>query len=105
METDLKRLITSLPVETETGPSGGRYVIRSGDLEAEMTFSRLSPKTIIVDHTGVPDAWRGTGAGNRLAEHAITAAREGGWQIIPLCPFLRALSLKRQDWGDVIRQR
>ena len=91
-------------ISTEDGPKGGRYVYAKDGVEAEMTFSRASPKLIIVDHTGVPDAFRGQGIGARLALHAIEAARAGGWKIIPLCPFLKAQTLRHPEWMDVISQ-
>ncbi len=67
-----------------------------------MTYSRTSPKLIIIDHTGVPDALRGKGVGQALAAHAIAAAREGGWKIIPLCPFFKAQALRHEEWRDVV---
>lgn len=92
-------------VATEDGASGGRYVVRVDGAEAEMTYSRLSPKTIIVDHTSVPEALRGRKIGEMLAEHAVAAARQGGWQIIPLCPFMRAQAKRHPEWADAIRER
>ena len=85
----------------ETG-SGGRYVIERDGATALMTYSRTSPGLIIVDHTEVPDQFRGQGIGARLAEHAIEQARAGGWKIIPLCPFLKAQVARNPDWTDVI---
>ena len=85
----------------ETG-SGGRYATVVDGHEAEMTFSRTSPRLIIVDHTGVPDSLRGRGVGQALAAHAIEAARQGGWKIIPLCPFMRAQAARHPEWSDVI---
>ncbi|MEZ5812973.1 MAG: GNAT family N-acetyltransferase [Rhizobiaceae bacterium] len=92
-----------MKIREETGPSGGRYVVEVDGHEAEMTYSRLSPQTIIIDHTGVPDALRGKGVGLALALHAVDEARGGGWKIIPLCPFFRAQSLRHPEWADVIR--
>ncbi len=97
--------VAAAAIVREDTKSGGRYVLEAGGAEAEMTFSRLSVKTIIVDHTEVPDAMRGTGAGRRLALRAVEDARDGGWKIIPLCPFMRAESMKHTDWADVIQQR
>lgn len=94
----------ALAIQTEDGQSGGRYFVVINGYEAEMTFSRLSPQTIIVDHTGVPDALSGQGIAFALAEFAIAAARAGGWKIIPLCPYMRAQSLKHPEWADAIRQ-
>jgi uncharacterized protein len=95
----------NIRIEKEGAESGGRYVARVSGHEAEMTFSRVSPHLIIVDHTAVPDALRGQGVGQALALQAVEDARAGGWKIIPLCPFMRAQSLRHEDWADVIQQK
>ncbi|MCF3638363.1 GNAT family N-acetyltransferase [Rhizobium sp. TRM95111] len=82
--------------------SHGRYTATVDGYEAEMTYSRTSPRLIIIDHTGVPDALRGRGVGQALAAHAIEAARKGGWKIMPLCPFFRAQAMRHKDWADVV---
>lgn len=89
-------------IRTEDGPKGGRYVTGDAGQEAEMSFSRASPKLIIVDHTGVPDLYRGQGVGARLALHAVEEARKGGWKIIPLCPFMKSQAERHPEWADVI---
>jgi predicted GNAT family acetyltransferase len=91
-----------MDIRTEDSPKGGRYVTGETGAEAEMTFSRASPHLIIIDHTGVPDIYRGQGVGVKLAEFAVQAARAGGWKIIPLCPFFKAQVEKHPDWQDVI---
>lgn len=82
--------------------SGGRYVATVEGNEAEISYSRASPRLIIVDHTGVPDALRGKGVGQALALHTIEEARRGGWKIMPLCPFFRAQVERNPEWRDVI---
>ncbi len=67
-----------------------------------MTYSRASPKLVIIDHTGVPDALRGKGVGQALALHAVEEARKGGWKIFPLCPFFKAQSQRHEEWHDVV---
>lgn len=89
-------------IVSEDSPKGGRYVIGEAGQEAMMTFSRASPKLIIVDHTEVPDIYRGQGFGAKLALHAIEEARKGGWKIIPLCPFMKAQVARHPEWADVI---
>jgi len=86
----------------ENGPTGGRYIASLDGVEAEMTFSRASPRLVIIDHTGVPDRLRGKGVGQALALHAVEAARAGGWKIIPLCPFFKAQAQRHQEWRDVV---
>ncbi|PSH64542.1 GNAT family N-acetyltransferase [Phyllobacterium sophorae] len=94
-----------IKIDKQETEKGGRYVTVVSGQEAEMTFSRASPHLIIVDHTAVPDALRGQGVGQALALHAVEDARAGGWKIIPLCPFMRAQSLRHAEWADVIQQR
>ena len=93
-----------MSVQEEKTASGGRYYTVVDGHEAEMTYSRGSDTLIIIDHTGVPDALRGKGVGQVLAEHAVAEARRGGWKIIPLCPFFKAMSVRNHDtWHDVIK--
>jgi uncharacterized protein len=93
---------STMDIREEDGPKGGRYATGEPGAEAEMTFSRASPRLIIIDHTDVPDVYRGQGVGQALALHAIEAARAGGWKIIPLCPFMRAQVQRHPEWADVI---
>lgn len=88
-------------VSTET-TSKGRYSTEIDGHTAEITYSRTSPRLIIVDHTDVPDALRGKGVGQALALHVVEEARKGGWKILPLCPFFKAQSLRHREWADVI---
>lgn len=83
----------------------GRYEARVSDSDepAELTWSRMNADTIIADHTYVPDALRGRGIGRALAERLIADARDGGYRIVPLCPFVKALYRKHPEWSDVIR--
>ncbi len=89
-------------ITEEKTASGGRYVYRAEGAEAEMTYSRASDALIIIDHTGVPDAFRGKGVGVALAVHAVDRAREEGHKILPLCPFMAAQFRRHPDWADVL---
>jgi predicted GNAT family acetyltransferase len=92
----------NMEIRGEDSPKGGRYVTGDPGQEAQMTFSRASPRLIIIDHTEVPDIYRGQGIGAKLAVHAVEEARKGGWKIIPLCPFFKAQVERHADWQDVI---
>ncbi|WP_300545154.1 GNAT family N-acetyltransferase [Maricaulis sp.] len=87
----------------ETG-SKGRYIahIPGHEDTGEMTFSRIGPKRVIVDHTGVPDTLKGMGVGAALARNVVAEARAKGFTIVPLCPFLKAQAERHPDWADVI---
>lgn len=92
-----------MQIERQETGSHGRYSVTVDGHVSEMTFSRASPRLIIIDHTDVPDALRGKGVGQALALHAVEDARQGGWKIIPLCPFMRAQVGRHPDWQDVIQ--
>lgn len=93
-------------IEREEGDSKGRYVLHGdGGEAAEMTFTKVGLRQIIIDHTEVPDAFRGQGVGVRLVERAVEDARRDGKTIIPLCPFARAQFQRHPEWQDVLKPR
>ena len=93
--------MTEHVVTREVHGAHGRYVIRRDGDEAELTYSITTPTLIIADHTGVPDSFRGTGAGLALVEALVAAARKDGFKVVPLCPFVNATRKKHPDWADV----
>jgi predicted GNAT family acetyltransferase len=93
--------LTEHRVEREHGATKGRFVIRQGGEEAELTYSVTTPTLIIADHTGVPDSFRGTGAGFALVQALVAAARAEGFKVVPLCPFVNATRKKHPEWADV----
>lgn len=92
-------------IAIEDSGSKGRYVYRADGHEAEMTFSRVGTSQIIIDHTGVPDAFRGQGVGVALVTRAVEDARASGIKIRPLCPFAAAQFRRHPEWHDVLVDR
>ncbi|WP_227284286.1 GNAT family N-acetyltransferase [Boseongicola sp. H5] len=90
-------------IAREIAGSKGRYVLQQDGAEAELTYSIASPTLIIADHTGVPDALRGTGAGEALVERLVADARAEGVRIVPLCPFVKSQFRRHPDWADVFQ--
>lgn len=94
-----------LPIEIEETGSKGRYLVKGPDgAEAEMTFTKIGASQIIIDHTGVPDAFRGQGIGARLVARAVEDARAAGKTIIPLCPFAASQFRRHPEWADVLKK-
>ena len=90
-------------IELEDSGSKGRYLLRSPEgAIAEMTFSKVGEKRIIIDHTDMPDVFRGQGVGARLVTRAVEDARASGKKIIPLCPFANAQFRRHAEWADVL---
>lgn len=92
-------------IRLEDNGSKGRYFIRTpAGEEAEMTFTKVGERQIIIDHTEVPDVFRGQGAGLRLVTRAVEEARAAGKTIIPLCPFAAAQFRRHPEWADVLKK-
>ena len=91
-------------IKLEEGQSKGRYFLRSPQgAVAEMTFSKVGEHMIIIDHTEVPDAFRGQGVGLRLVARAVEDMRAAGKKIIPLCPFAKSVFEKTPEFQDVLK--
>lgn len=88
-------------IRRDVDGSKGRYVLERDGHEADLTYSIASKTLVIADHTGVPDALRGTGAGLALVERFVADARAEGFKIMPLCPFVNRQRAKHPDWADV----
>lgn len=84
-------------IEREIQGSKGRYVLTKDGEEAELTYSIASPSLIIADHTGVPDSFRGTGAGRALFDRLVADAAAEGVKIVPLCPFVKSQALRHPE--------
>lgn len=89
-------------IKEETDARHGRYVARMAgiDAEAELTFTRRGPDRISADHTGAPEALRGTGAAGALVEAMVADARKAGFRIVPLCSYVAARYARNPDWAD-----
>ncbi|NDV87514.1 N-acetyltransferase [Aurantimonas aggregata] len=92
-------------IQREEGPAKGRYLLRGDGLEAEMSYSRAGARLLIIDHTSVPDAWRGRKVGEHLVRRAVEDARAAGRLILPLCPFAKAQFDRHAEWHDVLDKR
>lgn len=91
-------------IRREDGESKGRYVYRPDPAgpEAEMTFSKAGSSMMIIDHTEVPDDFRGQGVGLALVTRAVEDARAAGVKILPLCPYAAAQFRKHPEWADIL---
>ncbi|HMQ41063.1 MAG TPA: GNAT family N-acetyltransferase [Paracoccus sp. (in: a-proteobacteria)] len=91
----------------EDGPRRGRYVARLAgiDAEGEITFTHRGPGVISADHTGVPEAMAGQGVAKALLDHMLEDARQGGFRIVPVCPFIRAQYARHPEWAALFTTR
>lgn len=86
----------------ENGSKGAYFIEQDGKRLGEMTYSKAGDNLIIIDHTEVSDALRGTGAGKKLVTAAVENARKNGLKILPLCPFAKSVFDKTPEFADVL---
>lgn len=86
----------------EVGHRGAFFLQRDGARLAELTFSRVNPHLVMLDHTEVSDALRGQGAGRRLLDAAVAWARATDTRLIPVCPYASAQFAKDPTIRDVL---
>lgn len=89
----------------EDNGAKGRYFLRAADgVQAEIIFTKVGEHEITLDHTEVPEAFRGQGVGVKLVARAVADARAAGRKIVPLCPFAAAQFSRHPEWADVLKQ-
>ena len=85
----------------QTGHRGAFFIEEEGKRVAALTYT-VAGSRVILDHTDVGDALRGTGAGRKLVAAAVDWAREEEVKLMPLCPFARSVFDKSPEFGDVL---
>jgi len=85
----------------QKGHKGAFFVEEEGRRVAELGYTMAGTK-VIIDHTDVDDALRGTGTGRKLVAAAVDWAREEDLQVMPLCPFARSVFDKTPEDADVL---
>jgi predicted GNAT family acetyltransferase len=94
-----------LTVEHEDGAGHGRYFIRlSGGHEAEMTYRKIGPDVIAIDHTYTPPEFRGQNIAFLMISAGIADARQRGLKIKPLCSYAVVQFKRHPEWGDLLAQ-
>lgn len=75
------------------------------DLDEGVAFAsyRTSPGTIIIVHTEVPAAMRGSGAGSAFVRQVLEEVRRLGLKVEPQCSFVRAFMTKNPEFADLLR--
>lgn len=83
------------------GHKGAFVIDRDGRRLATLAYS-IAGDRLIISHTEVDAALRGTGSGARLVAAAVEWARTTDRRIMPLCPFARSVFDKTPAYHDVL---
>jgi len=89
-------------IQENTEKNGVFRAVENGVEAGEMTYVWAGDKKIIIDHTGVQEAFNGQGVGKKLVLAAVAFARQNDLKILPLCPFAKATFQRNADIQDVL---
>jgi predicted GNAT family acetyltransferase len=84
-------------------PDHNRFDIRVDGARAGSAYYRLhpagegEPERIVFTHTEVEPEFEGQGVGSKLANGALTLAKDRGLQIVAQCPFIAAYLKKHPE--------
>jgi predicted GNAT family acetyltransferase len=90
------------PLIVRDNPERHRFEIDLGDGSFAIAEYTLPAGKIMFTHTEVPEAHEGKGIGTKLIEFGLTAARERGLKVIPICPFFAAYMQEHSDVQDLL---
>ena len=78
------------------------FEIDLGDGTFAFAQYNLIPGKIMFTHTEVPEAHGGQGLGSALIRFGLSAARERGLKVIPICPFFAAYMERHPEVQDLL---
>lgn len=64
---------------------------------------RRDPDSITFLHTEVPEAYRGRGIAQKLAQAGLDYARREGLDVIPLCPFVKSYIQRHPEYQSLVK--
>jgi predicted GNAT family acetyltransferase len=67
-----------------------------------MTYRRVAPDVIAIDHTWVPRQHRGGGIAEQLVRRGIADARAENLRIEPVCSYVAAQFRRHPEWSDLL---
>ena len=79
-----------------------RYELHVDGHVAFLEYERR-PRSIVLQHTEVPESLRGRGVGAILAKSALEMARAEGLRVIVHCPFVKAYLQKHPELAQPLK--
>jgi hypothetical protein len=89
-------------VHEDNQKKGRFYIELNNETIAEMTYVWTGTDKIIVDHTEVDEQLKGQNIGKKLFSEMIKWVREKQIKVIPLCPFVKSVFSKTNEYNDVL---
>ena len=83
-------------------PAAHRFTADVEGATAFISYRQGQGAVLDLDHTYVPPAARGGGIASQLTAHALTFARDGGYKVVPSCPFVAAYIQRHPEYRNLL---
>jgi uncharacterized protein len=74
------------------------------EIEANIAFIdyKLAGQTLFLIHTEVPPALKDKGVGSAIVQKALQYAKDNGFKIVPICPFVQSYLKRHPAWQPIV---
>lgn len=90
-----------MEVKVKHNGSSKFYVELDGE-EATMQYEKAPENVIEFQHTFVPEKYRGKGIAEKIAETALSYARENNFKVLPTCKFVSTYIRRHKQYQDLL---
>lgn len=90
-----------MTIEVTHEPASQRFVAVIDGLEGVLDY-RLTGDTMTITHTNVPPSLRGRGIAGDITRFALETAREHGWKVVPVCPYVASFVTKHPEYSELL---
>ena len=101
-------MIDQLTIQKQELGRDIRFVVSHPDFpgeSGELDLKYSGQHKYAATHTGVPPAMGGKGVGSALFRAMVEDAREQGYKVLPVCPFIVAKYKKTPEARDTMATR
>jgi uncharacterized protein len=83
-------------------PAARRFTADVDGATAFISYREARVSVLDFEHTYVPPAARGGGIASQLTAHALRFARDGGYKVMPSCPYVAAYIDRHPEYRDLL---
>lgn len=98
-----------MDLDVHQDPTSHKFYATVDEREAKIDYAESGSgdaRVLDLRHTFVPPALRGRGIAQALVARTLELAREGGYQVIPTCPFIKSYLDEHPEAGEgIVAQR
>ena len=86
-------------------PEKGEFFVQEGAERAVLDYYLIGDQAIVLRHTEVPPDLRHRGLANALAHAALEHARQKGYTVIAICPFVLDYLSRHPEYQAMVKKQ